>query len=156
MKKILYGIIVWDILIGIFLFFALLADHLLLACLSLVSSAIGLVPLILLVQCLERIEDLEINLDALQQKLRAHEKTENGADPEQKNRVFHDSEQPKIEASKRWICQKCQSINKPGSSVCESCGAHYTCYQESPTEAPLTKWKLKENKKKHIDSQESN
>lgn len=156
MKKILYGIIVWDILIGIYMFFALLAEHMLLACLSLVSSAVGLVPLIVLVQCLDRIEDLKIDLDTLQQRFRAQERAETGVDPERKNQVFHDPEQPKIEARKRWICQKCQSINKPGTSVCESCGAHYTYSQESPAEAPLTKWKLKENKKKETHSQESN
>ena len=45
MKKILYGIVIFDIIIGIFSFFTLLANSIVLACLSLVGSAISLVPL---------------------------------------------------------------------------------------------------------------
>ncbi len=156
MKKILYGIVIFDIIIGIFSFFTLLANSIVLACLSLVGSMASLVPLFLLIQCLDRIDNLQIDLDTLRQKFRVHEKAENGVDPEQENQNFRDVELPKMESQKRWICPKCQNINKPGTATCDSCGANYTFDSESPAEAPLTKWKLKENKKKHIHSQESN
>ena len=78
MKKALYGIVVVDIIIAVFSFFALLANSIILACLSLVGSAISLVPLFMLIQCLDRIDNLEIDLDTLRQKFRAHEKAEKG------------------------------------------------------------------------------
>ena len=156
MTKALYGIVVFDIIIAVFSFFALLANSIILACLSLVGSAISLVPLFMLIQCLDRIDNLEIDLDTLRQKFRAHEKAENGIDPEQESRIFHDAQLPKMESQKRWICKKCQSVNKPGTATCDSCGARYTFDSESPAEAPLTKWKLKDNEKKRIHSQESN
>ena len=153
MKKVLYGIIVFDIIIAILSFFMLLANNIILACFSLVGSAISLVPLFLLIQCSDRIDDLETDLDTLRQKFRAHEKSEG---TEQGKPIFHDAPLPKMTSQKRWICQKCQNINKPGTAVCDSCGAYYTFDSESPAEAPLTKWKIKENKKEHIHSQESN
>ncbi len=148
MKKVLYGIIVLDVLAAVVSFFVLLGSNVIMACLALIGAAVSLVPLILLLQCIDRIEGLEIRLDTLQQKLRAQERTANESEPEETSASTYDAPLPKMTSSSRWVCSKCQSINKSGTAVCDSCGAHYSLAADTPAEMPLTKWKLKENKKK--------
>ena len=55
---------------------------------------------------------------------------------------------PVMTAKHRWACAKCQTVNRAGTTVCENCGAHYSDEQTILYNAPLTRWKLKEEKKK--------
>ena len=127
MRKLLYLILVLDVIGTIVGFFMTLSSSVLLAILVLVSGIIGLAPIYALISALDDIDMLKYDVSRLHSELYSIKKQE---DEEETSKVAHSS--PSVqnkEVSKRnWQCIKCVTVNKAGTSKCSNCGAPYDPY----------------------------
>lgn len=124
MRKLLYLILVLDV-IGIAVgFFMALAQSILLAVLILASGILGLVPIYALITALDDIDSLRDELSRLRYDLRSrenqgHEESVSDAP------ITAPSAEKKEVAQRNWQCIKCVTINKAGTSKCSHCGTPY-------------------------------
>ncbi len=147
MKKILYIMLIVDILSTAIGFIALLPYSILLAILFLVLGIIGLVPLLALIRCLEDIEDLYGEINYLYGKVRKLE--DRAGEPEKDE---HNDVTARYEHTSKmtWKCVKCGTVNKAGSNHCENCNCEFSpdinpTYENNPK--AVSRWvKPKKNK----------
>lgn len=149
MRTAIIVIIVIQLIADVVASLALLGQNFLLAILGLALALLSLVPLIALLRCMEDVSDLQSEVYSLRNRL--HRLEGQLAAPEDRpvaGAFVSEAPQSKMTARERWTCSKCGSVNRAGINACESCGARYSFEQQKITDAPLTKWRLKENKKK--------
>lgn len=137
MKKILYGILVVDILSLIYMFFMLISYSMIYALLAAALGGIGLVPLIALIHCLDSIDDLESEVAYLNYKLK---KIEDGLGEEIKENTVPVANNSDT-AIAPWKCIKCDTVNKAGTNQCANCKAPYSPFI-NPTDDPYAKKKV--------------
>lgn len=137
MKKILYGILVVDILSLIYAFFMLISHSMIYALLAAVLGSIGLVPLIALIHCLDSIDDLESEVSYLHYKIKKLE--DNGEDVTKENTIPVANNRDTAIAP--WKCIKCDTVNKAGTNQCSNCKAPYSPFI-NPTDDPYAKKKV--------------
>lgn len=150
MKAALLVLAVLQVISGVITGVAAFTQSFILGILAIVLVVLGILPIIALLRCMEDVDDLRSECVRLQNKLHQLEKA---VGPVQQP-IMRDSEAapasplPAQTANYRWICPKCQSVNAEGTSSCQECGASYTSEIGRVEERPLTKWKLKDYKKK--------
>lgn len=127
MKKILYLILILDIISIVIVFFGTLATSPLLSVIVLIFGAIGLVPIFALITALDDIEQLKFEVSRLHSNLRAHEKQENGEEPPVSPPVTAPTINKEV-AKSNWQCIKCVTVNKAGTYKCSNCGTLYDPY----------------------------
>ena len=137
MKKILYGILVVDILSLTYAVLMLIGNSLFHAILVLVLGGISLVPIIALIHCLDSIENLESEVSYLHYKIKKLE--DNGEDVTKENTVPIANN--KDTAMAPWKCVKCDTVNKAGTNHCANCKAPYSPFV-NPTDDPHAKKKV--------------
>lgn len=137
MKKILYVILVINILSLIYAFFMLFANSFFYAVLVVVLGGIGLVPLIALIKCLDNIEDLESEVSYLRYKIKGIE--DNSAEEIKENPLTVANN--RYTANATWKCIKCETVNKAGTNHCANCKAPYSPII-NPTDDPYAKKKV--------------
>ena len=150
MKAALLVLLVLQLVSGAILGIGAFSQSLLLGILSIASAVLGILPIIALLWCMDDVDDLRSECVRLQCKLYQLEKA---VGPVQQP-IMKDGEAaqasplPIQTANRRWTCPKCQSVNAEGTSFCQECGARYASDFGGLEERPLTKWKLKDYKKR--------
>lgn len=128
MRKILYLILILDVL-GIAVgFFMVLSQSILLAVLVLASGILSLVPIYALITALDDIDSLRDELSRLRSELRSREKQELSATEQSAPPPAAPSAGNKHMATRNWQCIKCVTVNKTGTSKCSNCGTPYDPY----------------------------
>lgn len=108
-------------------FFVTLSSNILLAFLSLAIGIGGVALYIAVIRNWSCIDDLYAELHYWQSRVRRLENDQQ-EDPEP---IEPPAVHKKETARKPWTCPKCKSVNKPGTTACESCGAHFSSWFES-------------------------
>ncbi len=137
MKKILYILLVIDIISLVIGFFAILVNSIIYAVIFAVLGAVGLVPLLALIHCLDSIENLESEVSYLHYKIKKLE--DNGEEAIKENTP--PSADNKDTAIATWKCVKCDTVNKAGTNHCSNCKAPYSPFI-NPTDNPYAKKKV--------------
>lgn len=151
MKKVLVIIlIVLEALSGVVSVLSLLAANWLSAVLALAVVILGVVPLAVLIEHMDELRYLREDISQLQTRVRRLEKQ---LFPPEEAPIFNriagaEDLQPKMTVTSRWACVKCGAVNREHTAVCENCGAHFSEEQEPVIDSRLTRWKLKNKKKK--------
>ncbi len=123
MKKILYILLAINIFALAIAFFMLLSKSLWLAFVYLGIGAIGLVPTLAIIRCLDDVEDLHYQVTVLYEKLRKFENGNQEEIPFQNPEPFaHYGDKSDL----TWKCIKCDTINKAGTTNCSNCNAEYS------------------------------
>lgn len=139
MLTLLYIILAIDILLIIFSFIMLFSTSALYAILFAVIALLGLVPIFVLINHIESIEELKTNFEKLQSEVKRLTDARNGGSPPK------ESSAPVIvkgeSARAIWECVKCGTVNKAGTDHCVSCGAEYSPWI-NPTDSADQKKKL--------------
>lgn len=162
MKAALLVLAVLQVISGAITAIATFTQSFILGILAIALIVLGVVPIFALIRCMDDIDELRPKLQwltervyKLENQLSLYENPvmidveQNSSSPGAYER--HTGRQPQgpgQTAKHRWICPKCQSVNAEGTSSCQECGARYTSEIGSVEERPLTKWKLKDYKKK--------
>ncbi len=137
MRKLLYILLVINIITLAIAFIMSLVAAPLYAILLLLLGILELIPIIAIISCLDDIEKLKQENAMLSYRLK---KLENEVIPEEAkhNRI------PELvhgEAARAvWECVKCGTINKAGTSHCSNCKAPYSPFI-NPTDDPTKKKK---------------
>ncbi|MBR2044462.1 MAG: hypothetical protein IJ946_09035 [Clostridia bacterium] len=137
MKKLLYVLLVIEITLTVAAFFMLLPASLFAAIFLSGLNALSLVPIIAIIHNINTIDDLEYDLSKLRYKVKELYDIVNKDAPEGERA----SEVYKGRAMGNWKCVKCGTVNKEGSSRCESCQAAYTP-EYNPTDDPNKRKKV--------------
>lgn len=137
MKKILYILLVIDIISLIIGFFAILSNSIIYAVIFAVLGMIGLVPILALIHSLESIENLESEVAYLHYKIKKLE--DNGEEVIKEN--IPPSVNNKDTAVAPWECVKCGTVNKANTNHCANCKAPYSPFV-NPTDNPYAKKKV--------------
>lgn len=151
MKKVLIVIlIVLEALSGVVSVFSLLAANWLAAVLALAVVILGIVPLVVLIEHMDELRYLREDISQLQTRVRRLEKQLSVSEEAPIfNRIAGAEDmQPKMTATSRWACVKCGAVNREHTAFCENCGAHFSEEQGQVADTPLTRWRLKNKKKK--------
>lgn len=128
MKKIVYAFGVLYAAAGVLLLLSALPNNvadILPAVLVLLSA----VPFFALGRTMSETEDLQAKLEDLERRLHAHCRAD-----EPPVQPVPPPAPPQEQARHSWTCVKCGSVNKRGTTTCESCGAHYSAWV-NPTQA---------------------
>lgn len=141
MKKLLYVILIIDIIASIIGFFALLLSSFIVAIIALPFIILGFVPLFAIISNLEKIEKLEEDLAILKYQ-QINTQAQMSA-PE--NFPAEENTAPAVDrketARGAWECVKCGTVNKQGTTHCSNCKADYSPWT-NPTTSPSTKKKV--------------
>ncbi len=136
------------------------SQSVLLGILAIVLVVLALVPIVVLIRLLEAAEDQQVKLHWLTERVYKLEKqlamTEQPIMTDEQsigNSYENHLKRPRpqksgVVSAYRWVCPKCQSVNPEGTASCQECGAHYSLEIGMMEDRPLTKWKLKDYKKK--------
>ncbi len=139
MLKLLYIILTVDILALVFSFFMLLSTSVAYAVVFAAVGLLGLVPILVLINHVESIEQLKNDVARLQSEVKRLSDTLNGSSPLKENGA------PvliKNEPSRAvWECVKCGTVNKAGTNLCANCNAEYSPFV-NPTDNTDKKKKL--------------
>ena len=136
MKKLLYIILVIEVLATAFNFFVNLDVSANFAFINLVLNILSIVPIIAIIANIDSIERLREKLNCVRYNIKAladeknpPKKAEQSAPPIRKN----------IQTARgTWECLKCGTINKEGTSSCSNCKADYSVW-DNPTDSPSNK-----------------
>ena len=140
MLKLLYINLIIDILTLVILFFMLLSTSVVYAVILVAVGLLGLVPIIVLINHVESIENLKIDFARLQSEVkRLKDSLSDNLEKTNENSI---SVLSNNETSKYvWECVKCGTVNKEATNHCSNCGAEYSSYV-NPTDNPYKKRKL--------------
>ncbi len=127
MKSLLYTLLVLDLISGIIIFFTYLSSNLLLAIVYLAVAALGIVPIVVLINHIDEIDQMHGEINRLHRLIKQLSDNVERELPEMKNHVGGDT------AHGVWECTKCGAVNKGGTTKCEGCGAEYSALN-NPTE----------------------
>ena len=137
MKKLLYILLIINIISLILAFFMLLANSLIYAIVFGLLGILQLIPLIAIISNMDNIEKLQDDVSYLYYKLKqiddANIKNQDGtATPVANN--------PDT-AIAPWKCVKCDTVNKANTNHCSNCKAPYSPFI-NPTDNPYAKKKI--------------
>ena len=136
MKKLLWILLVLQGFSVIYVFLALLGNNWFYAIVVLVLGILSLVPIIAILSCLYRIDDLEGENYVLKYKIKCLEDDVNG------EREIENATHPEldrlVDAQATWDCVKCGTVNKSGTTRCSNCKAEYSPIV-NPTHYPTKK-----------------
>lgn len=139
MLTLLYIILIIDILTLVFSFFMLLSTSVVYAVIFIAVGLLGLVPILVLINHIESIENLKNDFARLQIEVKRLTDALSDNSPTNENRI------PvllKNEPSKTvWECVKCGTVNKAGTNLCTNCSAEYSPFV-NPTDSHGKKKKL--------------
>ncbi len=139
MKKLLYILLLIDILTFVYAFFMILANSVLYAVIFTALGIFQLVPIIAIIYCMDNIEKLQDDVSYLQYKFKKLE------DNESASKAPEASAPPIAEykdtAIAPWECVKCGTVNKAQTNHCSNCKAEYSSYV-NPTVNPYAKKKI--------------
>ncbi len=131
MKKLIYILIVIDIVSISIGFFMLISSSVFYSLLFVSFGILNIVPLFAIVSCLDSCERNTYDISYLYTKLKKLEKTAEEVIPAYSVAVKH-NDSPK----KSWKCLKCDTVNKPEDNVCTNCKTEYsylnTTYDNNP------------------------
>ena len=137
MKKLLYILLFLQIISGLYLFFLFLGNN---AFVAVVAGFISILQIALTISVIRNTEDIEqLNEETtwLRTKLKGLENIVNPYNsPESAVPAAYHGEA----ARGTWECVKCDTVNKAGTDVCQSCGAAYSA-EINPTSNPFAKKK---------------
>lgn len=139
MLTLLYIILIIDILTLVFSFFMLLSTSVVYAVIFAAVGLLGLVPILVLINHVESIENLKNDFARLQSEIKRLTDALADSSPTNENKI------PillKNEPSKAvWECVKCGTVNKADTNLCANCNAEYSPFI-NPTDSPYKKRKL--------------
>lgn len=139
MITLLYIILIIDILTLIISFFMLLSTSVLYAVIFAAVGLLGLVPILVLINHIESIENLKNDFLRLQSEVKRLSDALSGGYPTNETSA---SVSIKNEPSTAvWECVKCGTVNKAGTSLCSNCNAEYSPFV-NPTDNPFKKKKV--------------
>ena len=146
MKKLLYVLLIINIISITIGFIILLPISVLLALLYLTIAALSLVPTIAVIRLLDDIELMQDNITHLYNKLHKLEnlnQNETSENPEPAARHGEEAKPP-------WKCVKCGTVNKAGTTNCSNCDNEFSptlnqTFHSNPK--ALSRW-IKPKKKK--------
>lgn len=122
MKKLLYILLVIEIILAAVAFFMLLYTSVFAAILLGSLNLLTLVPIIAIIHNMNSIDDLSYDMSKIRYKVKALEDIINKDLPE--------GEKPTETfvggAMGNWECIKCGTVNKEGTNRCENCKAAYS------------------------------
>ncbi len=136
MKKLLYLILCIQVLGVVYGFLAMLGSNWFYAIIVLVLGILSLVPIIAIISCLYRIDDLEGENYILKHKIKCLEDDVNGEN--EHDSTTHPELDRLVDAQATWDCVKCSTVNKAGSTRCSNCKAEYSPIV-NPTHYPTKK-----------------
>lgn len=139
MKKLLYAILVIEIIGAIIGFFAVALTSLITAVLVLPFILISFVPIIAIIINFENIEKLQEEVAVL--RYQNSEKQRSGVVAEAPQETPPPAVDRKETARGAWECVKCGTVNKAGTTHCSNCKADYSPWT-NPTTSPSAKKKL--------------
>ena len=133
MKKLLYTILVIEILATAFSFFVNLELSFDMAFINLLLDILSMVPIIAIIVNIDSIEQLKENLDRVRCKLK---NVSDEIHPKNKEESIPvPSKKPVQIARGIWECVKCGTVNKAGTGSCINCKAEYSAW-DNPTDSP--------------------
>ncbi len=126
MKIALVALAVLNIVVGLVGCIVSLGSSIFVSILCLAGGAMGSVPYFALIYVLEGIDDLRESQQDVQSKLRRL--LDAAEAPSEHDVSGSGPAQPFSKETSRhtWKCVRCQTVNKPGTSSCSNCGAHYS------------------------------
>ena len=136
MKKMLYALLIVEIVLAVVAFFVLLYTSVFAAIFLSALNLLTLVPIIAIIHNINDIDELEYTLSKLRYKVKVLEDIVNKDAPE--NEKPTEKEAPY--STGNWTCIKCGTINKIGTNQCENCKAQYSI--DCPTTNPDEKVKV--------------
>ena len=146
MKKLLYVLLVIDIVALAICFIILLPASVLLAIFYLAMGVLGLIPTIAIIRCLDDIELMQDNISHLYNKLHKLEGINQNETSENPEPAARHGEEAKL----TWQCVKCGTVNKAGTTNCSYCNNEFSpvlnqTFHSNPK--ALSRW-VKPKKKK--------
>ena len=136
MKKLLYTLLVIEIVLAVIAFLMLLSASVFAAVFLSALNLLTLVPIIAIIRNIDDIDELSYQMSKLRYKVKVLEDIVNKDAPE--NEKPTESVAPYSLGN--WECIKCGTINKMGTNHCEACKARYSA--ECPTTDPNDKKKI--------------
>ncbi len=137
MRKMLYILLVINIITLTVAFIMSLATAPLYSVLVLALGILELIPIIAIISCLDDIEKLKEDNAYLSYRLK---KLENEVLPEEPTHNSFPELSYGVPASAIWECVKCGTVNKAGTTQCSHCKAAYSPFI-NPTDDPTKKKK---------------
>ncbi len=139
MKKLLYIILVINIISLILAFFMILGTSVFYAVIFALLGCLELVPIIALISCLDNIENLQADVSYHYYKFKQLE--EKSLEENQDNTTAPPKTNNPDTAIATWKCVKCDTVNKAGTNHCANCKAPYSPFV-NPTSDPNAKKKI--------------
>ncbi len=136
MKKLLYTLLIIEIILAVVAFFVLLYTSVFAAVFLSALNLLTLVPIIAIIHNINDIDELEYTMSKLRYKVKVLEDIVNKDAPEKEK----PTEKEAPYSMGNWTCIKCGTINKMGTNECENCKAQYSI--DCPTTDPSKKKKV--------------
>ena len=124
MKKLLYTLLIINIVTIVIGFIATLFISILYSLIFIFFALLELVPLIAIINNIDSIENLYSEIYELKHRLKIYEDNNNEAKPKSNNTI--QVVENRQAARGAWECVKCGTINKAGSDTCQNCKALYS------------------------------
>ena len=136
MKKLLYILLIIEIILATVAFLMLLYTSVFAAIFLSALNLLTLVPIIAIIHNIDDIDDLYYQMSKLRYKVKVLEDIVNMDAPENEK----PTEAIAPYSTGNWVCIKCGTINKMGTNHCENCKAQYSV--DCPTTSPNEKKKV--------------
>lgn len=136
MKKLLYILLIIEIILAVVAFFMLLYTSIFAAIFLGALNLLTLVPIIAIIHNIDDIDELSHQISKLRYKVKVLEDVVNKDSPEGEKIT----ERVAPYSVGNWECIKCGTINKIGTNYCENCKAEYSL--NCPTTSPDEKKKV--------------
>ncbi len=136
MKKLLYILLIIEIILAVVAFFILLYTSIFAAIFLSALNLLTLVPIIAIIHNIDDIDELSYEMSKLRYKVKVLEDIINKDAPEGEK----PTERSAPFSTGNWECIKCGTVNKMGTNYCENCKAEYNL--NCPTTSPNEKKKV--------------
>ncbi len=139
MKKLLYTILVIEILATVFNFFVNLEASFILAFINLLLNILSMVPIIAIIANIDSIERLKEDLNRIRYNIKT---LTDEINPPKKAEEKDVRVKRNVQTARgAWECVKCGTVNKEGTSSCANCKAEYSVW-DNPTDSPYKTKKM--------------
>ncbi len=135
MRKLMYTILVIDIVSSIIAFFALIFSNFLFALICMPIILLSLVPTIAIIENIDKIDELKEEINSLKHKIESKNTDKINNTSKEKNIEYKET------ARGTWECVKCKTVNKKGTDCCSNCKAPYSAWT-NPTDDFVNKKKI--------------
>lgn len=126
MRKLLYVCFILNIIGSIASFIILMISNFLYALILLPFIFLNLIPIYVLLQNTDEIDNLNYEVSRLRYKLKTLEDLQECA--EEKPILKEDRPKNIQTSTDTWKCAKCGTINKPNTTFCSNCKTEYSFY----------------------------